>query len=122
LRDPLRKALKNGKGSVIYILRDGRRGSAMTKNELIKKTQVKFKTYSQKDVALAVQTILDAMVGALKRNERIEIRGFGTLTLRTRKPRMGRNPKSGAEVSLGDRRVPFFKTGKDLRLKVDHKP
>jgi integration host factor subunit beta len=93
----------------------------MTKNELIKKTQVKFKTYSQKDVALAVQTILDAMVGALKRNERIEIRGFGTLTLRTRKPRMGRNPKSGAEVSLGDRRVPFFKTGKDLRLKVDHK-
>ena len=94
----------------------------MTKNELVKKTQVKFKTYSQKDVALAVQTILDAMVGALKKNERIEIRGFGTLTLRTRKPRMGRNPKSGAGVSLGDRKVPFFKTGKDLRLKVDHKP
>jgi integration host factor subunit beta len=93
----------------------------MTKNELIKKTQDKFKTYSQKDIALAVQTILDSMTGALKINERIEIRGFGIFVMRKRKPRIGRNPKSGAAVSLGDRRVPFFKTGKDLRLKVDQK-
>ncbi|MBP1711483.1 MAG: integration host factor subunit beta [Deltaproteobacteria bacterium] len=93
----------------------------MTKNELIKKTQDKFKTYSQKDIALAVQTILDSMAGALKRNERIEIRGFGIFVMRKRKPRIGRNPKSGEAVSLGDRRVPFFKTGKDLRLKVDQK-
>jgi len=93
----------------------------MTKNELIKKTHLKFKNYSQKDIALAVQTILNSMVGALRKNERIEIRGFGTFTMRERKPRIGRNPKSGAEVSLADRRVPFFKTGKDLRLKVDNK-
>jgi integration host factor subunit beta len=93
----------------------------MTKNELIKKTQEKFKTYSQKDIALAVQTILDSMAGALKRNERIEIRGFGIFVMRKRNPRIGRNPKSGEAVSLGDRRVPFFKTGKDLRLKVDRK-
>jgi integration host factor subunit beta len=93
----------------------------MTKNELIKKTQQKFKTYSQKDIALAVQTILDSLAGALKRNERVEIRGFGTFTIHERKPRLGRNPKSGAEVSLGERRVPFFKTGRDLRLKVDNK-
>ena len=93
----------------------------MTKNELIKKTQEKFKTYSQKDIALAVQTILDSMTGALKRNERIEVRGFGIFVMRKRKPRIGRNPKSGAAVSLGDRLVPFFKTGKDLRLKVDQK-
>lgn len=93
----------------------------MTKNELIKKTHLKFKNYSQKDIALAVQTILNSMVGALRNNERIEIRGFGTFTMRERKPRIGRNPKSGAEVSLADRRVPFFKTGKDLRLKVDDK-
>jgi len=93
----------------------------MTKNELIKKAQLKFKSYSQKDLALAVQTIFDSMVGAMEKNERIEIRGFGTFTMRERKPRIGRNPKSGNEVSLGDRRVPFFKTGKDLRLKVDNK-
>ena len=76
----------------------------MTKNELIKKTQEKFKTYSQKDIALAVQTILDSMTGALKRNERIEIRGFGIFVMRKRKPRIGRNPKSGAAVSLGDQK------------------
>lgn len=93
----------------------------MTKNELIKKTRDKFKTYSQKDIALAVQTIFDSMVGAMKKNERIEIRGFGMFTIRERKPRVGRNPKSGEQVALGDRRVPFFKTGKDLRLKVDNK-
>lgn len=84
----------------------------MTKNELIKKTQEKFKTYSQKDIALAVQTILDSMTGALKRNERIEIRGFGIFVMRKRKPRIGRNPKSGAAVSLGDRLVPFLKQEK----------
>jgi integration host factor subunit beta len=90
----------------------------MTKNELIKKTHEKYKVYLQKDVALAVQAIFDAMVDALKRNERIEIRGFGTFAMRERKPRVGRNPKSGASVALGERRVPFFKTGKELRLKV----
>jgi integration host factor subunit beta len=95
--------------------------ATMTKNELIKKTQVKFKTYSQKDIALAVDTILNSMTGAMKNSERIEIRGFGTFAIRERKPRVGRNPKSGAEVTLGGRRVPFFKTGKDLRLKVDNK-
>ncbi|KAF0157727.1 MAG: integration host factor subunit beta [Syntrophaceae bacterium] len=95
--------------------------ATMTKNELIKRTWVKFKIYPQKDIALAVQTILDSMVGALRKNERIEIRGFGTFTMRERKSRVGRNPKSGAEVSLDDRRVPFFKTGKELRLKVDDK-
>ena len=93
----------------------------MTKNELIKKIQVKFKRYSEKDIALAVQTILNSMADALKKNERIEIRGFGTFTIRDRKPRVARNPKSGAKVSLGDRKVPFFKTGKDLKLKVDNK-
>ncbi len=90
----------------------------MTKNELIKKTHEKHKDYLQKDVALAVQTVFASMVDALKKNERIEIRGFGTFTMRERKPRIARNPKSGVNVTLCKRRVPFFKTGKGLRLKV----
>lgn len=93
----------------------------MTKNELIGKTHEKFKAYSQKDIALAVETIFDSMITAMEKDERIEIRGFGTFSIRSRKPRIGRNPKSGALVELGDRKVPFFKTGKDLRLKVDGK-
>ncbi|HPC86666.1 MAG TPA: HU family DNA-binding protein [Smithellaceae bacterium] len=90
----------------------------MTKNELIKKVRLRCKTYSHKDIALAVQAILDAMVTALKQSDRIEIRGFGTFTIRERKSRVARNPKSGARVALKDRKVPFFKTGKDLRWKV----
>jgi integration host factor subunit beta len=93
----------------------------MTKKELITKIQKKFKIYPQKNIALAVQTIFDSISGALKNNERIEIRGFGMFTIRERRPRVGRNPKTGEEVVLGDRKVPFFKTGKDLRLKVDNK-
>ncbi|MDD3250456.1 MAG: integration host factor subunit beta [Smithellaceae bacterium] len=93
----------------------------MTKNELIKKVRVKCKTYPQRDIALAVQAILDAIVVALKKNDRIEIRGFGVFTVRERKSRMARNPKSGARVALKDRRVAFFKTGKDLRLRVDNR-
>lgn len=93
----------------------------MTKNEIVRKLQDKFKIYTQKDIALAVQVILDSMAGALRDNDKIEIRGFGTFTARERKSRIGRNPKTGAEVVLSERLVPFFKSGKDLRLKVDKK-
>ncbi len=93
----------------------------MTKKDLIIKLQYILKVYSQKDVAYAVNIIFDSMVDALKRGERIEIRGFGNMTVRERKSRMGRNPKSGAEVKLEKRKAPFFKTGKELRLKVDKK-
>ena len=91
----------------------------MTKNELIKKIAEKYKTYSRNDIALVVHTILDSMTEAMKNNERIEIRGFGTFAIRERKSRIGRNPKSGENVALYDRKVPFFKTGKELRIKVD---
>lgn len=93
----------------------------MTKNDLIKKLQEELKTYSLQDVAYAVNIIFDSMIDAIKRGERIELRGFGSFVVRERKPRMGRNPKSGAEVKLAERKVPFFKTGKELRLMVDNK-
>jgi len=48
------------------------------------------------------------MINAIKRGERIELRGFGSFVVRERKPRMGRNPKSGAEVKLEERKVPFL--------------
>lgn len=93
----------------------------MTKSDLIKKLQEELKTYSLKDVNYAVEIIFDSMTDAIKRGERIELRGFGSFVVRERKPRMGRNPKSGAEVKLQERKVPFFKTGKELRLMVDNK-
>jgi len=93
----------------------------MTKNDLVKKLQEDLKTYSYKDITSAVNIIFDSMIEAIKRGDRIEIRGFGNFTTRERKPRMGRNPKSGAEVKLGTRKVPFFKTGKELREMVNEK-
>jgi integration host factor beta subunit len=93
----------------------------MTKNDLIKKLQEELKTYSLNDVTYVVNIIFDSMIDAIKRGERIELRGFGSFEVRERKPRMGRNPKSGAQVELKERKVPFFKTGKELRLMVDQK-
>lgn len=93
----------------------------MTKNDLIKKLQEMLKSYSHKDLAYAVNIIFDSMLKAIRREERIEIRGFGNFTIRERKPRLGRNPKSGAEVKLAKRKVPFFKTGKELREMVNKK-
>lgn len=93
----------------------------MTKKDLIVKLQETLKVYTHKDLAYAVNIIFDSMVHALKRGERIEIRGFGNLTIRERKARLGRNPKSGAEVKLENRKIPFFKTGKELKLKVNNK-
>jgi integration host factor beta subunit len=93
----------------------------MTKNDLIKKLQEELKTYSLKDVTYVVNIIFDSMIDAIKRGERIELRGFGSFEVRERKPRMGRNPKSGAQVKLQERKVPFFKTGKELRIMVNNK-
>lgn len=93
----------------------------MTKKDLIIKLQEKLRVYAHKDVAYVVNIIFDSMADALKRDERIEIRGFGNFTIRERKARLGRNPKSGAEVKLEKRKAPFFKTGKELRLMVNKK-
>ncbi len=93
----------------------------MTKNDLIKKLHEELKTYSIQDVSYVVNIVFDSMIDAIKRGERIELRGFGSFEIRERKPRMGRNPKSGAEVKLEKRKVPFFKTGKELRIMVNDK-
>ena len=71
-----------------------------------------------RDIELSVKTIIKSMVNSLRKGERIEIRGFGSFSLRYRKPRVGRNPKSGQSVSIEDRYVPHFKPGKNLKERV----
>lgn len=73
----------------------------------------------QRDCELSVRLLLDAMMQSLIRGDRIEIRGFGTFSANVRPPRVGRNPKSGQEVAVPAKRVPHFKPGKDLRLRVN---
>ena len=74
-----------------------------------------------KDIELSVKTIISSMVKSLKKGERIEIRGFGSFSLRYRKPRIGRNPKSGQSVNIEERYVPHFKPGKSLKERVKQK-
>ncbi|MDX1348164.1 MAG: integration host factor subunit beta [Thiomicrorhabdus chilensis] len=91
----------------------------MTKSELIELIARKQTQFSQKDVEIAVNKILDSMINTLSQGERIEIRGFGSFSLHHRKARIGRNPKTGETVKLSDKRVPHFKPGKSLRERVD---
>ena len=74
-----------------------------------------------RDIELSIKTIIKSMVNSLKKGERIEIRGFGSFSLRYRKPRLGRNPKSGQSVNIEERYVPHFKPGKNLKERVKQK-
>lgn len=91
----------------------------MTKSELIERIAAKQSQLSVKDVELAVKSILDYMADALASGGRIEIRGFGSFSLHYRKPRRGRNPKTGETVQLEGKYVPHFKPGKELRERVN---
>lgn len=91
----------------------------MTKSELIEALARKQSHLAYKDVELAVKSLIEQMSAALAVGERIEIRGFGSFSLHYRPPRVGRNPKTGAAVSLPGKYVPHFKPGKELRERVN---
>jgi integration host factor subunit beta len=91
----------------------------MTKSELIDLIARRQDQIPAKDIESAVNLILETLTDALVNDDRIEIRGFGSFTLHHRKPRIGRNPKTGAAVELASKRVPHFKPGKELKETID---
>ncbi|MBD3648854.1 MAG: integration host factor subunit beta [Pseudomonadales bacterium] len=93
----------------------------MNKSELIKRMAGKLEQLTNRDVDLAVQTMLEIMSESLAAGHRIEIRGFGTFSNHYRKPRSVRNPKTG-EVGIykPGKYVPHFKPGKDLKERVNN--
>ncbi len=91
----------------------------MTKSELIERIARKQSQLVYRDVELAAKTIIEHMAECLAGGGRIEIRGFGSFSLRFRPGRVGRNPKTGAPVSLPAKYVPHFKPGKKLRERVN---
>ena len=99
---------------------DNSRNSVLTKSELIERVAQRQSQLSQKDVELAVKTMLEEMSQALATGGRIEIRGFGSFSLHYRAPRLGRNPKTGESVDLSGKYVPHFKPGKELRDRVNN--
>ena len=94
----------------------------MTKRELIEEVINSKSHLPRREVEALVNAVFGSLTEALVRGERIEIRGFGSFVVKHRQAREGRNPKTGALVPVHAKRVPFFKVGKELRLRVDGKP
>lgn len=91
----------------------------MTKSELIERLSYATGSLNKKEAELVVNTIFDTIGDALVGGDRVEIRGFGSFTIRERDAREARNPKSGDVVSIPPKKTPFFKTGKELRARVN---
>ncbi|MDG2303812.1 MAG: integration host factor subunit beta [Candidatus Binatia bacterium] len=94
----------------------------MTKRELIETVANARPLLPRRDVETLVNAVFKTLSEALTRGERIEIRGFGSFIVKRRNAREGLNPKTGEAVSVSAKRVPFFKAGKELKLRVDKKP
>ena len=91
----------------------------MTKSELIERLAQHCPQLVLKDAEYSMKVMLDAMTTAMGQGHRIEIRGFGSFDLNYRRPRVGRNPKSGERVPVPAKHVPHFRPGKELRERVD---
>jgi integration host factor subunit beta len=89
------------------------------KSELIQRIAASNPHLYHRDVERIVNVIFDEIVDALARGDRVELRGFGAFTVKHRPSREGRNPRTGEPVPVDEKFVPFFKTGKDLRDRLN---
>ncbi|MEE8504682.1 MAG: integration host factor subunit beta [Kiloniellales bacterium] len=92
----------------------------MTKSELIQRLSEINPHLYHRDVERIVTTIFDEITDALARGDRVELRGFGAFSVKQRDARIGRNPRTGAVVQVAEKRIPFFKTGKLLRERLNN--
>lgn len=91
----------------------------MTKADLVEHV-VQVASLSKKHAELIVNTVFSSIIAALQREDKIELRGFGSFRVRRRRPRQGRNPKTGDRVEVPEKRIPYFKPGKELRDLINH--
>ena len=91
----------------------------MIKSELVQHISTSNPHLYQRDVENIVNAILNEIVAAMARGDRVELRGFGAFSVKNRPARTGRNPRTGAHVSVAQKSVPFFKTGKEMRERLN---
>ncbi|VAW11692.1 Integration host factor beta subunit [hydrothermal vent metagenome] len=91
----------------------------MIKSELIQKISQKYPHLYHRDVERIINRIFDEITGSLAKGNRIELRGFGAFSVKQRPARLGRNPRTGEPVNVPGKYVPFFKTGKELRERLN---
>jgi integration host factor subunit beta len=100
-----------------YVYREVR---AVIKSELIQKIAASNPHLYHRDVERIVNVVFDEIVDALAQGDRVELRGFGAFTVKHRAARQGRNPRTGTPVPVAEKFVPFFKTGKELRDRLNN--
>ncbi len=93
----------------------------MIRSELIQRIADENPHLYQRDVERIVNTIFEEVTGAMARGDRVELRGFGAFSVKKREARTGRNPRTGDSVFVEEKHVPFFKTGKLLRDRLNGK-
>ncbi|MCH8181868.1 MAG: integration host factor subunit beta [Proteobacteria bacterium] len=91
----------------------------MVKSELIMRLAELNPHLYQRDIERIVSTVFEEISQALARGDRVELRGFGAFSVKRRAARVARNPRTGAAVNVAEKHVPFFKTGKELRLSLN---
>jgi integration host factor subunit beta len=91
----------------------------MTKSDLIKRLADANPHLFMRDIERIVGTVFEQISAALARGDRVELRGFGAFSVRSRGQRVGRNPRTGDEVDVPNKVVPYFKTGKELRERLN---
>ena len=96
-------------------------GEEMIRSELVQKIADENPHLYQRDVERIVATIFDEIIEAMSHGDRVELRGFGAFSVKKRDARIGRNPRTGASVRVEEKHVPFFKTGKLLRDRLNGK-
>jgi integration host factor subunit beta len=92
---------------------------SMIKSDLIQRISAQNPHLYTRDIEKIVNAILDEMVKALRRGDRVELRGFGAFSVKLRGARQGRNPRTGVVVAVSKKAVPYFKTGKEMRVRLN---
>jgi integration host factor subunit beta len=92
----------------------------MIKSELVARLAQRYPHLYHRDVERIVSTVLDEIIKALSAGHRVELRGFGAFSVKVRPSRLGRNPRTGEPVTVDEKRAPFFRTGKELRERLNN--
>jgi integration host factor subunit beta len=94
----------------------------MIKSELIQRIAAQNPHLYQRDIEKIVNIVLDSIVDAMARGDRVELRDFGTFSVRVREGRVGRNPKTGEAITVGGKAFPYFRAGKEMGRRLNRKP
>ena len=97
----------------------GNGGRVLIKSELVQRLTARNPHLYQRDIEIIVDAILGEITDAMARGDRVELRGFGAFSTRERQARTGRNPRTGDKVTVTEKRAPFFKTGKEMRERLN---